>query len=210
MEVKTLIAVPCMDFIPVGFFTAFNNLNKPGETALSVTKNTLIYNARNLIARKAIEQGFDRVMWFDSDIIMPPNAMERLAADMDAGLDFVTGVYYKRVLPTAPVVFKDVWWRVNQGEAAAGAETVTDIPQGLFEVAGCGFGCCMTSVKMLKDLVDRVGAPFTPLIGVSEDLTFCLRAREAGYRIICDGRIQCGHIGQIEYNAGMVKHEQID
>ena len=61
----------------------------------------------------------------------------------------------------------------------------------------------MTSAKLLKDLVDRVGAPFTPLIGVSEDLTFCLRARDAGYKLWCDGRIRCGHIGTIEYNEAM-------
>ena len=200
---KTLIAVPCLDMVHVGFFTAFNSLHKPDDAVLSVTRNTLIYNARNIIAQKAIEQGFDRVMWFDSDIIMPPDTMERLAADMDTGLDFVTGVYYKRALPTAPVVYSDVWWRVNQGEAEAGAKHIESVTGGLFEVAGCGFGCCMTSVKLLKDLVGRVGAPFTPLIGVSEDLSFCLRAMEAGYKIMCDGRIQCGHIGTIEYNGAM-------
>lgn len=199
MGVKTLVAVPCMDWVYTDFMQALLRLQGLEGADFAATKNTLIYNARNLIARNAVEKGYDRVMWFDSDVIMPPGAMAQLAADMDTGLDFVTGVYYKRALPTAPVVYSDVWWRVNQGEAEAGAKHIESVTGGLFEVGGCGFGCCMTSGKMLKDLVDRVGAPFTPLIGVSEDLTFCLRAQQAGYKIYCDGRVQCGHIGQYEY-----------
>lgn len=189
--------------VHVDFMRAWADLKKPDGTAYTFIKNTLIYNARNLIARNAIDSGFDRVLWLDSDVVAPPDALERLAADLDTGIDFVTGVYFKRMLPTAPVVYKDVWWRVNNNEAEAGAETISDIPGGLFEVAGAGFGCCMTSARLLRDLVDRVGAPFTPLIGVSEDLSFCLRAKDAGYKLYCDGRIKCGHIGYIEYNESM-------
>ena len=200
---KTLIAIPCLDMVHVEFMEAFAKLDKPAGTAFATIKNTLIYNARNLIAHNAIENGFDRVMWLDSDVVVKPDTLIKLSADMDTGLDFVTGVYFMRKLPTKPVLYKDVWWRVNNNEAEAGSENVDEIPQRLFEVAGAGFGCCMTSVKLLKDLVDRVGAPFTPLIGVSEDLSFCLRAKQAGYSLWCDGRIQCGHIGTMEYNAEM-------
>lgn len=200
---KTLIAVPCLDMVHVDFMRAFVELQKPEDTAFSIIKNTLIYNARNLIAHDAIAHGFDRVMWLDSDVVVKPDTLLRLSADMDTGLDFVTGIYYTRKLPLKPVVYSDVWWRVNDLEAEAGATNITATPCKLFEVSGAGFGCCMTSAKLLKDLVDRVGAPFTPLIGVSEDLTFCLRARDAGYKLWCDGRIRCGHIGTIEYNEAM-------
>ena len=203
MDMKTLVAVPCMDWVYTDFMQALLRLQGLEGADFAATKNTLIYNARNTIARNAVEKGYDRVMWFDSDVLMPPGAMAQLAADMDTGLDFVTGVYFQRKLPTKPVVYSDVWWRVNQGEAEAGATHIEGIPGGVFEVGGCGFGCCMTSGKMLKDLVDRVGAPFTPLIGVSEDLTFCLRAQQAGYKIYCDGRVKCGHIGSIVYDEQM-------
>ena len=200
---KTLIAVPCMDMVYVDFMRAFVEMENPEGTAFSIVKNTLIYNARNLIARKAVAEGFDRVMWLDSDVIVKPDTLVRLSEDMDTGRDFVTGVYYQRKWPTKPVVYSELWWNVNEGEATAGQTHAEQIQDGLFEVAGAGFGCCMTSARMLKDLVDRVGAPFTPLIGVSEDLSFCLRAREAGYKLWCDGRIKCGHIGTMEYSGTM-------
>ena len=202
-EQRVLIAVPCMDTMPTPFVEAFINLQKTGHTTYTFVKNTLIYNARNLIARSAVEKGFDRVLWLDSDVVVKPDTLVNLMRDMDTGIDFVSGVYFKRALPTAPVIYNKVWWNVTEGAADAGAENATEIPAELFEVAGAGFGCCMTSARLLKDLVDRVGAPFTPLIGVSEDLSFCLRAAQAGYRLYCDGRIKCGHVGQIEYNEGM-------
>ena len=192
-----------MDTMPTPFVEAFINLQKTGHTTYTFVKNTLIYNARNLIARSAVEKGFDRVLWLDSDVVVKPDTLVNLMRDMDTGIDFVSGVYFKRALPTAPVIYKNVWWNVTEGAADAGAENATEIPAELFEVAGAGFGCCMTSARLLKDLVDRVGAPFTPLIGVSEDLSFCLRAAQAGYKLYCDGRIKCGHVGQIEYNEGM-------
>lgn len=202
MPVKTLIAIPCMDWVYTDFMESYENLEKPENTAFTFIKNTLIYNARNLIARQALENGFDRVFWLDSDIKLPPDALVRLCADMDTGLDFVSGVYYMRKTPTKPVVYSDIWWRVNNNEAEAGSVNFDRIPEELFEVAGTGFGCVMTSAKLLKDLVDMVGAPFTPLIGVSEDLSFCLRAKQAGYQLWCDGRIKCGHIGSHEFTEG--------
>ena len=204
---RTLIAVPCLDWVYTEFFRAFVDMVGTAENvALSVVRNTLIYNARNMIAREAVENGFDRVLWIDSDVIVQHDTMQRLAADMETGLDFVTGIYYQRKKEARPVVYRRLWWNVSEGEADAGALHCDEIPAGLFEVAGAGFGCCMTSGKLLRTLVEKIGAPFTPLIGVSEDLSFCLRARQAGFRLWADGRIQCGHYGGYTYDAETFAH----
>ena len=70
---------------------------------------------------------------------------------------------------------------------------------GLFEIAGSGFGCVMTSVSLLKRMVEKYGAPFTPMMGLGEDLAFCWRVKQNGGKMYCDGRIRCGHIGQKVY-----------
>ena len=57
----------------------------------------------------------------------------------------------------------------------------------------------MTSVELLKKLVDKYGAPFTPMMGLGEDLSFCLRVTATGSKMYCDSRIMCGHIGQKVY-----------
>jgi GT2 family glycosyltransferase len=76
-------------------------------------------------------------------------------------------------------------------------ETYEDYPKdSVFEIAGAGFGCCIMRMSMVKDLIERCkGNPFQPLPELSEDYSFCYRAKQAGYRLWCDSRIRPGHAG---------------
>lgn len=203
---RTLIAVPCIDSAPTGFTEAFLGMEK-GNAQFTFVKNTLIYTARNMIARNAILYGFDRVLWLDSDIQVKTDTLTRLAADMDTGLDYVTGIYFMRMLPTKPVVYSDVWWRLNKDNVETGSKNIDTIPDSLFEIAGSGFGCVMTSVDLLKEMVATHGAPFSPLMGMSEDLSFCWRVKQAGIKMYCDPAVKVGHIGQYVYTEGDWRNE---
>lgn len=197
--IRTLIAIPCFDMVHTDFMACFAEMERDENTSYTLIKNTLIYNARNMIAQEAIRHGFDRVLWLDSDILFQPNIIKRLSDDMD-GRDFVSGLYYSRSDPSKPVVYSDIWRRVNQdGWVDTGFKHYEDYPEGVFECAGTGFGCVMTSVELLKKLVDKYGAPFTPMMGLGEDLSFCLRVTATGSKMYCDSRIMCGHIGQKVY-----------
>lgn len=187
-----------MDGTPTGFTEAFLGMEKDGAQFV-FTKNTLIYTARNMIARNAILYGFDRVLWLDSDIVVKQDTLTRLAADMDTGLDYVCGIYFMRMLPTKPVVYSDVWWRLNKDNVETGAKNIDTIPDNLFEIAGSGFGCVMTSSNLLRQMLDTHGAPFSPLMGMSEDLSFCWRVKQAGIKMYCDPAVKVGHIGQYVY-----------
>ena len=199
---KTLIAVPCFDMIHTGFVKSFIDLEKPDGTAYAIITNTLIYEARNMIAQKSIEEGFDRVLWLDSDMIIPQDALIMLNADMDTGKDFVCGLYFMRKPPVNPVVCDNIFRRVKEdGEVESAASSYINYPKDtVFEIAGAGFGCVMTSADLLKRLVERYGAPFTPMMGMGEDLSFCLRATCIGAKMYCDSRIKCGHIGQTVFD----------
>lgn len=202
---KTLIAVPCFDMIHTGFVKSFIDLEKPDGTAYAFITNTLIYEARNMIAQKSIEEGFDRVLWLDSDMIIPQDALIMLNADMDTGKDFVCGLYFTRKPPVNPVVCDNIFRRVKEdGEVESAASSYINYPKdSLFEIAGAGFGCVMTSADLLKRLVERYGAPFTPMMGMGEDLSFCLRATCIGAKMYCDSRVKCGHIGQTVFDEEM-------
>lgn len=200
---RTLIAIPCMDMVPSAFMKGFLDMRKPAAgAAFSMIQNTVIYAARNLILDNAVEAGFDRVFWLDSDVIPPVNVLEKMCAFLDEyNADYVSGVYYLRKLPTEPVIYKSLKWEVKDGEASASREPYIDYPQnGVFRIAGSGFGCVMTSGRLLRILKEEYGAPFTPLIGMSEDLSFCYRVNQVGGVMYCDSSIQCGHIGQAVYD----------
>ena len=194
---KYLIAVPCHEMVHADFAWSLMELDKPEGTAFTMIKNTLIYSARNSIAQNAVKYGFDRVMWFDSDMVFAPDTLVRLAEDMDQGHEFVSGLYFSRNEPIRPIIHKEVNWRVkDDGWIDSSAELYHDYPEdSLFEIAACGFGCCMTSVPLLKRMCDKYGAPFYPLMGMGEDTTFCFRARQDGEKIYCDSLIKAGHIG---------------
>ena len=200
---RTLIATPTHDNVPVEFVRSFLNLQKPEGTTYSIIPGTLIHEARNLIAQKAVENDFDAVFWLDSDMIVPPDALVRLQKDLvDCEADIITALYFRRKPPTNPVISNDFYWRVNDdGQVETGATSYIDYPKNaVFPVNGMGFGCCITSGRVLRDMVETYGSPFTPLMGIGEDYAFCYRATKAGYDIFCDSRIKCGHIGTFVYD----------
>ena len=200
---KTLIAVPSHDYVHADFMRHLMELDKPENCGFVNVTNTLIYSARNMIAQKAVENGFDRVMWLDSDMTFAHDVLIQLANDMDRfDLDYVSGLYFTRREPIKPVIHKELHWKVKpDGWIDSGATMYWDYPKNeLFEIACSGFGCCLTSARLLKAMLEKYGTPFYPLMGMGEDTTFCFRATENGFKLYCDSRIKAGHIGQKEYN----------
>lgn len=195
---RYLIAVPSHDMIPARFMENFEQLKRLPNTAFANIRSTLIYTARNIIALNAIKEGFDRVLWLDSDMLVPDDLMIRLAEDMDEGMEFVTGLYFSRVEPMVPCIQSELNWKVKpDGWIDTSASIYYEYPHdSLFEIAGSGFGCVMTSVALLKKMCDKYGQPFFPLMGMGEDTTFCWRATQEGEKLYCDSRLACGHIGQ--------------
>lgn len=203
---KTLIAVPCLDTVPVGFAQSLIYLEKGNDVAVHFQANSLVYDSRNLISLTAIEQKFDRVMWFDSDMMFTKNTMLMLSEDMDnLDADMVTGVYFKRRPPYSPVIFDqlDEPGTDGKGSPVARVHNYIDYPKNVvFPVAGCGFGCVMTSVKLLKEVWDKFGPAFAPYPWAGEDISFCHRVNKLNRQIWCDSNISCGHIGPYVYTEG--------
>lgn len=205
---RTLIAVPCHDMIYADFTRCLMELDKPAGTGFAMITNTLIYNARNMIAKNAVDAGFDYVLWLDSDMVFPSDTLKRLLEDMD-GRDYVSGLCFSRKKNSAPCIQSNLTWEVEDGQVLTSADVLTDYPRNaLFEVAGSGFACVMTSTVLLSKMVELYGAPFYPLMGMGEDTTFCFRARQAGFKLYCDSRVKIGHIGTRVYNENSYMFER--
>lgn len=196
---RTLIAIPCMDTVHTSFFTSMMNLRKTEGTEIAVSVSSLVYNARNLMAKKALDEGFDRVLWLDSDMRFDADLMERLSANLDAGMNMCCGLFFTRKAPVKPCIYQQLGNARNEkGEDIPTAVPFRDYPEdSCFPVAGCGFG----AVMMTTDLIRRCGVnPFFPVMGFGEDFTFCLRVREAGEAIWCDSSIRVDHCGITYFN----------
>ena len=203
---KTLIAVPCMDQVAAPFAQNLAAMEKKGEVFVSFLIGSLIYESRNTLAKQAIATKADYVMWLDSDMTFAPDTMTRLQQHMEEGKDIVTGLYFRRRPPFTPVLFKTLE-RID--EDSAKHENYDDYPEsGLFEIGGCGFGCVMTRTSVLEDVFLNYHKCFDPVCSIGEDLAFCLRARELGYKIHCDSTIKCGHVGQLVVDESVYRSVQ--
>lgn len=187
---KTLIAIPCMDNVAAPFAHSLATMEKTGECVISMNISSLIYDARNQLAAQALKAEADYILWLDSDMIVPPDVIPRMIKHMEDGKDFVSGIYFRRRAPFAPVLYS----RIDR----EGHADFNDYPEDtVFEIAGAGFGCCMTRVSMLEDIALNFKDWFTPFNNYGEDLSFCLRALECGYKLYCDSTIKCGHVGTV-------------
>lgn len=198
---KTLVAVPCMDYVPTAFLRALMSLQVAGEVQFTFAQSSLIYDARNLLAGVAIDGGFDRVLWLDSDMVFDPHLFMRLSEHLDMGKTFVSGLYFSRKPPMQPVLYKDLYLTQGGAWPTPHVEPFADYPRDeLFAVKGCGFGAVMMTTQLLRDVRDKFGLPFSPMSGWGEDLSFCLRAAELGETLWCDSSIKLGHLGQVVYD----------
>lgn len=188
---KLLIGIPTMDFVHVEFMKCLCALiqrlrDEKVNFDLDINSGTLVYLARERIAHRAINEEYTHVLWLDSDMVFQPSLLDDL---MFSGKGFVTGIYHARRKGYASCIFKSI--EINH------IERFETYPAETFEIAGCGFGCVLVETEILKSVCLNKGTCFTPLRHLGEDIAFCQRAREMGFRLYCEPTVVCGHIGHI-------------
>lgn len=193
---KTLVAIPCMDMVPTRFLFSCLNLRTDENVEFSLTESSLVYDSRNQLSKKAIEEGFERILWLDSDMVFKPDLFERLSERLDAGYQMVSGLYFKRKKPICPVLYKECGAYEKDGKHTVYATTYDDYPKdSLFEIAACGFGGVMMTTELVKQVADQFGLPFSPILGFGEDLSFCCKVARLGIKMLCDSAVKLGHVG---------------
>lgn len=190
---KVFIAVPSMDTLPALFCQSLALLQRAGDTVIGFEVGSLVYNARNNLARQAIKAEADWVLWLDSDMVFSPDLLQRmLKVCTENDIDFLTALCFRRKPPFTPCLFD----RLDKIEKGASYTAIMSVPEGRFKVGGCGFAGVLMSTDVLMSVASKFnGRMFDPLEGFGEDVSFCWRARQCGYDIWCDSEIEMGHVG---------------
>lgn len=189
MSNKTMIAIPTLDYIHWRFSECLMKLSKRMtemgyEHEIRFKGGTLVYLARDELAKEAISEGFNNVLWLDSDMIFEDTLYLGLELN---NKDFVTGIYNGRHGKAFPCLFKSLVPPERYEE-----DPETDLT---FEVAGCGFGCALTTTELLNRVLMEYCTCFMPTPQFGEDLAFCSRVANLDIPIYADGSVRCGHIG---------------
>ena len=158
---------------------------------MGITERMVVDWARNELARIAKDKineytgaQFTHLLWLDDDHVFEADLACVLARHQ---LDMVSALYYARIGKTLPVVYvKD-----ETGDEHKHFPII-EAPNCLFECDAVGFGALL----MQRDVLDRVPEPWFTIDWKSgEDIAFCVKAKQHGVKVWCDGQYKLGHVG---------------
>ena len=187
--------------MPTQFVQSLLFMEQPEDVRCILAAGSLVYDARNELLRRAHEAQADRILFIDSDMSFNRDLLTRLNEDSDAGCEIVAPLCFKRKPPFTPVIYSVMELREENGMKIPTAQVYENYPAAdLFQVEAVGFGCVLMTMDAVEKVVTKFGPwPFSPAMGFGEDMSFCMRAREAGVKIWCDSRIRVGHVGYYTY-----------
>lgn len=192
---KILLGMPCMQTIPYKTVASLLSTAERGKVEPLFISGSLVYDSRDEIARFAVDNDYDYVLYVDSDMVFSSDDLNRLLShdeNICSGL-YVTrhgenkNVCYSKVITRRRFPFRSP--RLIHDTMIAGYGTVEAV----------GFGFCLIKTSVLKSMFKRYKSLFEPFKGVGEDIAFCLRARQCGYKIFVDRDVKLGHIGETIY-----------
>lgn len=182
-----LIAVPTLDTIKTetvsSLFGAVAMLN--ARAKLHIHVSSLIHDARNKCVDAAIAAGATHLMFIDSDMKFPPEAIQKL---INQDKDIIGGLYYRKQPPHFPLIHEKDGNRIVIPRSFNKKEP--------FKVFGTGTGFMLIKTKVFKKL-EPPWFYFGNFKGkaIGEDIYFCKKAQEKGFEVWCDPTLGLQHMG---------------
>jgi hypothetical protein len=160
------------------FVAALTILGKPEDTRLIYTRTVDIVGNCNTICRN-YRGGW--VLFLGDDHTFDPTLLVNL---LEHEVDVVVPLCLKRTPPFDPVVYG--------GQNEDGLYYAAELPEhGLTEIHAAGSAGMLVRRHVFEAIEDPW---FESHGGLNEDLTFCAKVREAGFRIWCDVDTRLGHL----------------
>lgn len=148
--------------------TAMQFIRVPVQLFLGI--GCYIHQNRDTCVRQAMENECSHLLFIDSDVLFNHDAIAKIIAH---DLDIVGARYNKRILPVE--------------------STVKDEIDKLSEVPFVPAGFLLINMEVFK----KIGKPYFSFDekSDSDDLYFCNKALDSGFKVWCDPTIPVGHMG---------------
>jgi len=178
------------------FWISLLMMAKPGRWEIIECTRAMVADARNLMVQKAMELGCTHILFADDDHIYVPDVALRL---LEHDIDIVGTLAYQRKKPYTPCVYNAV---IDPANGDIGLTPIEIENTGLREVTAIGFSFVLIKVAVFQKMPfpwfvygDKSVGIHDKLGGLGEDLSFCIKAGRAGYKVFCESDIVVPHIG---------------
>jgi hypothetical protein len=197
-RVKLLLGIPSAGAPAAPFLESLGKIALPAD-ATSVERAVITGNfvpaQRDLLVERALERGVDVLVMCDDDMVLPADAIVRLCATLaryeDAAL--AGALYYSRDGFRPMTVDR---WNPEDTRTAV----IPAFDRDPVAVDGVGFGCVAVKASALQALAPPYFSAHVFIERTAgrvrvcdEDYLFCARLRAAGWRVLLDPAVRCGH-----------------
>lgn len=183
--------------IPADTFASYEIMmdNLPGGISYKRyrSESGSIESMRNNIVCGAFDDNMTHLFMIDADMVFLPETLVSLLSTMLVrDLDIIAPVFYRRYPPYDPLVFQgtiDRFWICDD---------FIDMPPAdpIIEVTAVGTGCMLINMrvfnKMLYPWFEVKHFSENKIAG--EDIWFCHKARELGFKVHVDTSMHIGHL----------------
>jgi hypothetical protein len=203
LEARVAIAIPSHSDAPVKFALALSALvgsSMDIRVTLMNVQGAYLPVARNTLVEKALrEQGVERILFVDTDMLFPPDSLHRL---WTADKDIVGANYVRRGVP--------------HDSLARGMNGASQNVHGIVEVEQLPTGLMLVKCSVFE----RLERPWfmTPWLEdakniLSEDYYFCDKARANGFSVWMDTQLSTEilHLGDVGFRwLGAGNYERVE
>jgi GT2 family glycosyltransferase len=183
---RVVIAVPLgSPFIYWRVVAALLEMERPLESDLMVFQGALVDRARNSLVDQMLNHPLNptHIFFLDADIVPASDTLMQLLRHR---LPIVSGLYRKRLPPHEPLAF------LRKGRAL---KPIAVKGPRLKQADVVGGGCLL----IRREVFEKIRGPwFTSEWRddghLSEDFSFCEKARKAGYKILVDTAVKPSHL----------------
>ena len=193
---KILVAWPFHYQIPVAWFYNWVHMDKSSCVGSVSVEGVQLTHSLNQLVDMALTRfdDWDRLVIMEHDMLPPVDGFTRMAS-YDDKADIVGSFYFRHEPPHHPYVYLPIDSDTHVGVLSSGdVQRMVDGEPSLFECAAVGFGFTGIARYVLEKWDPAIpmfdfGEPWG-----SQDLWFCAKAREQGFKVYVDSGLRCGHL----------------
>lgn len=201
MEARILVAIPNIGSIHplltmklVRWFAS--KIKGVEQMSLFMPMNNYPHDsARNFCVEHFLKTDMTHLLFIDSDVVPPDDAIEQLIA---ADQPFITGLYPSmRQTPQGEIakVF-NAFVYADDGNGNYGLVPIVGAEGGIAPIDRAGAGCLLIT----REVIEKVGQPWfkfqyreNGIMYFGEDIDFCKKAQDAGYQLYAHAGVKCHH-----------------